>query len=216
MIEPLLTKVFTADTYSCIKKRGIHKASYKLRKVLKDNTKETTYCLKIDIQKFYPSVNNDKLKGLLRKKFKDVRLLQLLEEIIDSAVGLPIGNYLSQTLANFYLTYFDHQVKEILKVKHYFRYSDDMLFLSGSKLELHNILNQVRTNLENLGLKLKSNYQIFPVKSRGIDWVGYKHYHTHTLLRKSIKVRYIKSEIKMNHNGWLVHADTKNLRRKYE
>ncbi len=53
------------------------------------------YCLKIDIRKFYPSINHDILKGILRKKIKDVPLLNLLDEIIDSADGVPIGNYLS-------------------------------------------------------------------------------------------------------------------------
>lgn len=69
ILEPIFMSVFTADTYSCIKGRGVHKASYKLRKYLKD-VENTKYCLKIDIKKFYPSIDNDILKNLLRKKFK--------------------------------------------------------------------------------------------------------------------------------------------------
>lgn len=55
----------------------------------------TEYCLKIDIRKFYPSINHKILKEILRRKIKDVALLKLLDEIIDSADGVPIGNYLS-------------------------------------------------------------------------------------------------------------------------
>ncbi len=61
VLEPIFVSTFTQDTYSCIKYRGIHSASEKLKKVLCD-VKETTYCLKIDVKKFYPSVNHDILK----------------------------------------------------------------------------------------------------------------------------------------------------------
>lgn len=111
ILEPIFVSTFTADTYSCIKGRGIHAAVRNLRGALRDEPK-TRYCLKIDIKKFYPNINHDILKSLLRRKFKDKDLLWLLDEIIDSADGLPIGNYLSQYLANFYLTYFDHWIKE--------------------------------------------------------------------------------------------------------
>lgn len=215
VIEPILVASFTHDTYSCIKGRGIHKASYNLRRALKD-IEGTKYCLKLDIQKFYPSIDNNILKELLRHKFKDKRLLELLDEIIDSAKGLPIGSYLSQYLANFYLNYFDHHMKEVLMFKYYFRYADDMVILSNSKDYLREVLKNIEQELTKLNLKIKTNYQIFPVSSRGIDWVGYVHYQTHTLLRKKIKLNYIRSKNRFNYNGWLIHANTINLRRKYE
>lgn len=55
---------------------------------------------------------------------------------------------------------------------------------------LRNVLVSIKLYLKQvLNLELKPNYQIFPVESRGIDFVGYKFYHTHVLLRKSIKMR---------------------------
>lgn len=221
VLEQIFMSVFTADSYSCIKGKGIHDASYSLRKALKD-VENTTYCLKFDITKFYPSVDHDILKALLRRKFKDKELLWLLDGIIDSAPGLPIGNYLSQFLANFYLSYFDHWLKEVKKVKYYFRYADDFVILSDSKEYLHHLLKECREYLEEkLKLKIKPNYQVFPIVSRGIDFVGYKHYHTHTLLRKSIKKRFAKAvksgkgkESIASYRGWAVHADTKNLIKK--
>src|SRR6185436_15260850 len=109
--------------------------SFALREALKD-VPSTKYCLKLDIKKFYPSVDHDILKQLLRRKFKDPDLLWLLDEIIDSADGLPIGNYLSQYFANFYLTYFDHWLKEEERIGPYFRYADDLVFLSPDKESL--------------------------------------------------------------------------------
>lgn len=187
VMEPIFISTFTKDTFSCIKKRGIHGAANAVKKSLK-NKIETKYCLKLDIKKFYPNINHEILQQLIRKKIKDKDLLFLLDEIIFSCKGLPIGNYLSQFFANFYLTYFDHWIKEDKKVKYYFRYADDIVILSDSKEFLHEILFQIKKYLnENLKLTVKENYQIFPIEKRGIDFVGYKFYHSHILLRKGIK-----------------------------
>ena len=221
VLEPVFNAMFTADTYSCIKDRGIHSAARKLRYALKDRA-NTAYCLKLDIQKFYPSIDHDVLKSLLRRKIKDADALCLLDGIIESAPGLPIGNYLSQHLANFYLTYFDHWLKETVGVKYYFRYCDDLVLLSGNKPYLHQTLGDVRTYLsDNLKLQIKSNYQVFPVAVRGIDFLGYVFYPTHMLIRKSIKQncarklgRGASPAIIASYAGWLKHADAKNLSKK--
>lgn len=221
VLEPIFVASFTADSYSCIKGRGIHKASFNLRKAL-INKEETTYCLKLDIKKFYPNVDHDILKALLRRKFKDDDLIWLLDEIIDSAPGLPIGNYLSQYLANFYLTYFDHWIKETLRLKYYFRYADDIVILHKDKKVLHGILKLITSYFElNLNLEVKENWQVFPIEKRGIDFVGYVHYHTHVRLRKSIKKRFAKM-LKRKPNkssiasyyGWAKHCNSKNLMKK--
>lgn len=221
VLEPIFVAVFTSDSYSCIKGRGIHKASFNLRKSL-NNVDQTTYCLKLDIKKFYPNIDHSILKALLRKKFKDEDLLWLLDEIIDSAPGLPIGNYLSQYLANFYLTYFDHWIKEQLGVKYYFRYADDIVILHKDKDYLHRVLKVIEDYFDLfLKLEVKGNWQVFPVESRGIDFVGYVHFHTHVLLRKSIKQRFARmlkkrknSQSIASYNGWLKHCDSKNLSKK--
>jgi RNA-directed DNA polymerase len=221
VLEPVWVPMFTSDTYSCIKGRGVHSAGRSVKEALK-NESETRYCLKLDVQKFYPSIDHDILKHIIRKKIKDTDLLQLLDNIIDSADGLPIGNYLSQYLANVYLTYFDHWLKEVVGVKHYFRYCDDMVILSANKTDLHRILGLIRSYLKDqLRLTIKGNYQIFPVEKRGIDFVGYKFFHTHTLLRKSIKQNYARAVAKRKgqssiaaYEGWAKHANTLHLVKK--
>lgn len=216
-LEPILLKSFISQTYSCIKKRGIHKGLRDLNKTLK-NIEETKYCLKLDIKKFYPSIDKEILKLKLRTKFKDKDLIWLLDEIIDSnKYGLPLGNYLSQWLSNFYLNEFDHWLKEIKKVK-YFRYCDDMVILGSNKKFLHKLRLEIQEFLEvKLNLQL-SNYQVFPIQSRGIDFLGYKSFHTHILIRDSIKRRY-KRMLRRNkntksiasYNGWLLYANCRNL-----
>lgn len=221
ILESIFVKTFTADTYSCIKGKGIHAALESLKIALKSET-ETHYCLKLDIKKFYPNIDHDILKLLLRKKFKDKDLLWLLDDIIDSAPGVPIGNYLSQYFANFYLTYFDHWIKQDKKVKYYFRYADDLVILHSDKIYLRNLLNDIQTYFtNNLKLTVKNNYQIFPVDSRSIDFVGYCSYHTHTRLRKRIKKRFAKMLVnRRNHSsvssyrGWTKHCNSKHLIKK--
>lgn len=232
IMEPIWTKIFIRQTYSCIKNRGIHNLAKDLKEVLNKYPEQTTYCLKMDIKKFYPSINHDILYQIIKKKIKDENLLSLLLEIIYSAEGVPIGNYLSQFFANLYLAYFDHWVKEELRCKFYFRYADDIIILSNDKSYLKNIFVTIKIYLkEVLDLRLKSNYQIFPVSSRGIDFVGYKFYHTHILLRKSIKIRLFKLIRKYQCNkisnlelkrrmqsyfGWLKFCNSKNLLRKIQ
>lgn len=221
ILEPIFVTMFTANTFSCIKGRGIHGAARALRTALK-NVSQTRYCLKIDIRKFYPSVDHDILKNSLRRKIKDKDLLWLLDDIIDSAAGLPIGNYLSQYLANFYLTGFDHWLKELKGVKYYFRYADDMVILHSSKAYLHQLLFDIKQYLQNnLKLQVKQNYQVFPVAARSIDFVGYCFYHTHTRLRKSIKQNFArmlatnKNQASIiSYQGWTAHCNSNHLLKK--
>ncbi len=225
ILSPLFVGMFIRDTYSCIQGRGIHDGVKRLSKVLYTDPGNTQYCLKLDIKKFYPSVDNDILKMLLRRKFKDSRLLSVLDEVIDSAKGLPIGNYLSQYLANFYLTYFDHWLKEKAGVKYYFRYCDDMVILSNDKEYLHVICNKIDAYLsEKLNLTLKGNYQVFPVASRGIDFLGYVFYHDKIRLRKSIKKNFArkmrtksqskKTQVIGSYKGWCKYGNCANLYKK--
>lgn len=216
-LGPLFVSAFTRDTYSCIPGRGIHACSSAIRKALKD-VEGTQYCLKLDIQKFYPSIGHDLLKALLRRKIKDQDLLNLLDEIIDSAPGVPIGNYLSQYFANFYLAYFDHWLKETMGIKYYFRYADDMVILAADKNYLHRLFIGIEWYLGNeLRLTVKNDHRVFPVRM-GVDVVGYKHFHTHVLLRKSIKKSFARVMAKRpnraslaSYMGWAKHANTKNL-----
>ena len=234
-IEDIFHKHFTNFTCASLPNRGIHKAKYYLNKYLKDE-EGTKYCMKLDIHHFYPSINHDILKKLLRKKFKDPELLWLLDLIIDSHdEGLPIGSYLSQYLANFYLSYFDHWLKENKHIKYVLRYMDDIIILSNSKEKLHKLRKEIEEYLIfNLKLKLKSNWQIFLVESRGIDFIGYVTFHKYSLLRKKTKKRFIKQLKTINryliknktlnyhqvciinsYKGWLKWCNSHNLRNKY-
>ena len=219
ILEPIWTKSFIRDTYSTIPNRGIHDGVKRMKQYMISKPK---YCLKLDVRKFYPSIDHDVLKQILAKKIKCVKTLNLLSEIIDSAPGIPIGNYLSQWFGNIYLSYIDHFIKEKLMVKQYCRYCDDMVLLHDNKEFLWSCHHKIDDELRKLKLDIKSNYQLFPVDIRGVDFLGYRFFHNYTLVRKSI-VKNFKSKINKKARpqdfaaywGWFKHANTYNLVKKY-
>lgn len=232
ILEPIWMKTLITDTYSSLKKRGIHKGVKRIKDAL-NNRENTQYCLKIDVKKFYPSIDHAVLKQLIRKKIKDKDLLWILDEIIDSADGVPIGNYLSQYFGNLYLSGLDHWVKEQKQCRYYFRYCDDIVILHANKSYLSKLKKEIAEYLEKkLNISLKENWQVFPVDMRGIDFLGYRFFHNYTLLRKSITIRFKKriKNIKKNHNrltpvnilsgvmsycGWMRYANCYRLQTKY-
>lgn len=236
--QHIFLSTFIDNTFSSIPKRGIHLAFNKLDDVINKDVDriETVYCLKMDVKKFYPSIDQEIMKKQLRWKFKDNDLLWLMDTIIDSMdSGIATGSLFSQWLGNFALTPFDHWIKENKKVKHYFRYADDIVILHHDKKFLHQLRKDIEDYLStNLNLTLKENWQVFPTYVRGVDFVGYRHFGDYILLRKSTatnlkrKMRRILKKCQkgksMNHNewssinsykGWIMHCNGLNLTKKY-
>jgi hypothetical protein len=228
VLEPIWMKMFVRDTYSTIKGRGIHDGVRRMKKFLRDE-EGTRYCLKLDVKKFYPSINHDHLKRILRGHIKCRPTLALMDTIIDSCDGVPIGNYLSQYFANVYLSPFDHFVKEDLRVKYYARYCDDIVLLDRSAEKLHLAKRAIEAYLcRYLSLTVKENWQVFPTRIRGIDFLGYRFFGNRTMVRKYIvrnmahKLNIIRRKWQtmpheavihsvMSYYGWLVHADAHGL-----
>lgn len=132
ILEPIWDKLFISHSYACRKNKGQHKGSIKCMEYVRKNR----FCLKCDISKFYPSINHEILKRIIRKKIKCKRTIKLLDEIIDSIdspTNVPIGNYLSQWFGNLYLNELDMFLKHDCKIKYYLRYCDDFLLFSNDK-----------------------------------------------------------------------------------
>ena len=221
VLGPIWRSTLTADTYACIKRRGLHQANRKIRHAFTTDPEGMRYCLSTDIHKFYASIDHSALKSIVRRKIKCEETLWLIDEIIDSHPGVPIGRYISPYFANLYLSRWDHTVKERLKVRHYYRYNDNMLYFSDNKEDLHHVIESMRAEMSALKLEINPNWQIFPTAKRGVDFCGYVFYPTHTRLRKSIKKRIFRrkemsEQTLAAYNGWLQWCDSVNLRRKIE
>lgn len=254
VLKPIIMKGMYCHSYGSIPGRGCHSGKRALAGYIrnKKNTKDIKYGLKCDIHHFYQSINIPLLKELLSKKIHDERFLKILFIVLDSNIGLmkgkeidmglPIGFYSSQWLANFFLQNFDHYLKEKLRVKFYIRYMDDFVILDSNKRKLQNVLSEIKHYLKDIKLHLKKNYQLFlfdyvrkdgHFTGRPINFMGFKFYRSRTTLRKPILKRarraakqvdkaikenrlnwYYCSRI-MSYKGWFIHTDTKRYVRKY-
>jgi RNA-directed DNA polymerase len=188
-VEPLFMKGMYHYNCGSIKGRGSNHGQKAIRKWLDKDLRNTKYCLKLDISKFYPSVSNSVLKSQFRRVIKDNKTLDLMDAIVDSAQGLPIGNYTSQWFANFYLTGLDHFIKKQKGAKHYIRYVDDFVILGPNKRHLHKLLKVISGFLVCLGLSVKGNWQVFKMDSRPLDFLGFRFYRNRTTLRRKTSLR---------------------------
>jgi len=168
-LQPIFMRGMYEHNCGSIPGRGTAHGQKMIRRWLGDR-KNTKYCLKMDISKFYPSVNGEIMKQKVRGVVKCHFTLELIDAIIDSANGLPIGNFTSQWLANFFLQDLDHAIKEKFGAKYYVRYVDDLVVLGANKRKLHRMRLEIDSQLKQNGLTMKKNWQVFRVDDRGIDF----------------------------------------------
>jgi len=182
VLYPEFDKTFINDSYSCRKGKGTHLAFKQLVRYARrvsNNYTGPCWAIKMDIKKFFDSVDHEILMSLLSERIEDNKLLHLLRTIIESfemspGKGMPLGNLTSQLFANIYMNPLDQFVKRKLKAKYYLRYADDFLLLSTEPSELFGYFVEINNFLEE---RLKLNIHPDKVYLRklewGIDFVGY-------------------------------------------
>ena len=206
-LEPILMRGMYEYNCGSIPGRGTSFGHKTVRRWLDTDYKGTKYCLSLDVSKFYPSVDNDTLKAMFRRKLKDSNCLWLIDTIIDSIKGLPIGNFTSPWFSNFYLEGLDRFIKQNLGVKYYVRYADDMVLLGSNKKQLHRARKEIALYLQNLKLTVKGNWQVFKVDARAIDFLGFRFFRTKTILRKRNALRIRRRFLKISKKKWLNYKD---------
>jgi RNA-directed DNA polymerase len=251
LIEHDLESHYIFDTYANRVRKGTHRAIKRCQKYIKSYP----YFLKADIRKYFPSIDHEILKMKLHQKIKCTHLQWLCDLIIDASNpqepvvnyfsgddlfsphirkrGLPMGNLTSQSFANFYLSDFDHFVKQTLRLP-YVRYVDDFVLFSHDR----QILVEAKTQIEKF-LADHLRLQLHPLKTHicpsanGITFLGQRIFTTHRLLRSQNLRRFYKrlkkrlkdyhaglispDELEAQLNAWLGHArqaDTFRLRKK--
>jgi RNA-directed DNA polymerase len=175
-VEPVFERVAIHDSYACRRGKGAHAAVARAQGFARRHG----WFLKMDVERFYDSVDHAVLRSRVRRLIKDPDVLWLLDTIIahgppgaPDGKGLPIGNLTSQHLANLYLAGLDHFVEERLRVEAYVRYMDDLLLLGGSKEELWRWHAAVeRFAAEQLRLRLKARATVLAPVTEGIPFLG--------------------------------------------
>ncbi len=226
-LYPYFASRFIADSFSCQKDKGTHRALDRFRQKIMSvshNHTKTCWVLKCDIRKFFASVDQCVLVELLEECITDQRLVLLLCEIIGSfstkpGKGIPLGNLTSQLFANIYMNPFDYYVKQELCFNHYIRYADDFVFLSINRKELEVVLKRSYLFLsEVLALDMHPDKVLMKTIASGMDYLGWKHFPHHRVLRIKTKKRMMKRMVQnpteatfQSHLGMLGHGDSYKL-----
>jgi len=231
-LYPFFDKTFVADSYSCRLDKGTHRAMERFRKFahqLSRNNTKTVWVLKCDIRKFFDSINHEVLLRLLRKRFVDETVFELLKEVINSfsvtsGSGLPLGNLTSQLFVNIYMNEFDQWVKHRLRAQYYIRYADDFVFLSSNRQELIDMIPHIAHFLDQrLQLQLHPTKLFLNTMASGIDFLGWVHSPNHRVVRTATKKRMIKNILAKpvtavfnSYLGLLTHGNAYGLSREVE
>ena len=207
VLEPVFEKSFVFDSYACRKGKGTHAAVDRAQQYTRCNA----FVLKCDLRKFFPSVDHEILKTVIRRKIKDTSVLWLVETIIDASNvqetidgwfpgddlltpldrrrGLPIGNQTSQFFANVLLNPLDHFFRDHLNVAGYARYVDDFLVFGNDKEQLSDIRNRCRSFLETYRLRLHPQKSVISRTEFGFPFLGIRVFPNHRRLPRQNLVR---------------------------
>jgi hypothetical protein len=173
VLEPVVERPLIDHSYACRRGKGTHAAVL----YAFDKCKTKPYFLKLDIRKYFDSIDHEILKTQLRKLIKDSRVIVLLDGIIDSyntlpGKGVPIGNLTSQFFANLYLGFMDHYILEKLRPCAYCRYMDDFVLWSASKDKLKDMFDKINVYL-NANLNLTVKPPVFGNSASGLPFLGF-------------------------------------------
>jgi retron-type reverse transcriptase len=201
--DPVFDDHLIHDCYACRKNKGTKRAVLRAFHFSRAFRASPGYFLKLDVRKYFDSIDHRVLKDLLAKIIKDKKALELFYTIIDSNMpvsnkGLPIGNLTSQYFANHYLSAFDHHVKEQLRIKRYVRYMDDMLFFSESKSRLKD-LYAVSVSYMQDRLRLVLKPPIVSSVKNGAPFLGFLIKPKGIYLQRKLKNRYKSRLLEIDH-----------------
>lgn len=205
ILEPVYEKRFIYDSYATRKEKGTHKAIAKAQYFLRKNQ----WYLKMDVKKYFDSIDHNILGKIIRKKIKDPYIISLCATITakggSGIKGLPIGNLTSQFFANIYLDVFDHYIKEELKIRNYIRYMDDFCIFDRCKETLKLCRDRIKQFMnEKLRLEVKESATLINTALHGLPFLGVRVFPNTVRL---IKENFMRSYKKLKTNEWMYKND---------
>jgi hypothetical protein len=229
IIEPLFDKSFIYDCCANRIRKGTLFAIQRFdlfKRKITNNLQTEAFCLKADIKHYFQEVDRNILLNIIRKKInceKTLNLIKLILNNFEGKKGMPLGNLTSQFFANVYLSELDYFVKHKLRAKYYIRYVDDFVILHQSKYQLEMWREEINPFLQNtLSIELHPDKSKVISLSKGIDFVGFRLFYYHKLLRKrninkiKVNVNNLDMEIIDNKkfleifNGWNAYSKWSN------
>jgi RNA-directed DNA polymerase len=185
VLAPLLDPGLIDTVYACLPGRGSHRALLAFVSALR----RYRYVLCLDVRHYFLSIDHALVLGVMSRRIKDTRVLDLLGVILESGrglyrspaaraflelelgfppdgAGLPIGNLTSQWWGNHYLSGLDHFIKRELAIPHYQRYMDDLTLFADSREALEHARTEVARWLRD-ERRLRLKHPEAPVRHTG-------------------------------------------------
>jgi RNA-directed DNA polymerase len=191
VIAPIFDTTLLPRTFACRPGKGTHAAAHQLQSDIRRLTRndEPLFVLKTDFSKYFASIDRAVLWRLIEAKISCRATLRLIEAMLPrQGIGLPIGSLVSQIFANVYGGIVDRHLQQDLGERYWHRYMDDIVILGRSSEHLARIRLSIEAlSREQLGLRF-SKWSIQPA-SRGVNFVGYRIWATHKLLRRDSVTR---------------------------
>lgn len=230
VVEKYTYPTLIKNTAASIKGRGMHWLHHIVEEDIINAPELSLYYYQNDIHHYYDSIDQVRMMQIIRKYVSDPILLPILDSFITlMPQGLSKGLRSSQCFANLYLNDVDKEMLEHVNSYEkdgethylYYRYCDDTVMLAGTKKELWQLRNIHVAAMARIGLKVKPSEAVRPI-TEGLDYLGYIHYGSHSLLRKrtkqnaarklaKVKSRKRRQQIIGSFKGMACHADCKHL-----
>lgn len=153
-LSPIYENIFSDNSFGFRPGRDCHMA---MNKVLEYLNQGFEWVIDLDIEKYFDTVNHDKLISILREKVNDSHTLHLIRKFLQAGVmdnglissttiGVPQGGPLSPILSNIYLDKFDKELEQ--RGLHFVRYADDCNIFVKSDVAAERVMKSVTSWLE--------------------------------------------------------------------
>ncbi|WP_210243623.1 reverse transcriptase/maturase family protein [Mesorhizobium sp. B2-4-7] len=191
VIAPIFDATLLPRTFACRVGGGTHATAIlvqgDIRRLSRDGA--PLFVLKTDFSRYFASIDRAVLWRLIEAKISCRATLGLIEAMVPrNGIGLPIGSLVSQIFANIYGGIVDRHLQQEIGERHWYRYMDDMVVLGRSSDHLRAVKASIEAlSRERLGLRF-SKWSIQPA-ARGVNFVGYRIWSTHKLLRRDSVTR---------------------------
>lgn len=190
-IAPIFDRALLPRSFACRPGKGTHAGVAALQSDLRRLSKRgPVYFLKTDFARYFASIELPALWRLIEAKISCRATLRLIEAMVPRhGIGLPIGSLTSQIFANLYTgATLDRHLQQALGETYWYRYMDDLVVLGDSSRHLRAVKESIEAfSRDHLGLRF-SKWSIAPA-TRGINFLGYRIWATHKLLRRSSVTR---------------------------
>jgi hypothetical protein len=191
VIAPIFDRALLPRAFACRPGKGTHAGVMLLQSELRRESRRGPLCfLKTDFRSYFATIQRDVLWQLIEAKISCRATLAVIEAMVPrTGIGLPIGSLTSQIFANLYTgATLDRHLQQGLREKLWYRYMDDLVVLGRSSAHLRAVKDSIEDySRRELGLRF-SKWSIAPV-TRGVNFLGYRIWPTHKLLRRDSVVR---------------------------